>query len=75
MAITSRKLNDLEATVSEIRAFGGEAFAVPAHLGKREEIQKMVGAVNEKLGKIDILMNNAGASPAMASFRAWRARK
>ena len=67
VAITSRKLNDLEATVSEIRTFGGEAFAVPAHLGKLEEIQKMVGAVIEKLGKIDILVNNAGASPAMAS--------
>jgi NAD(P)-dependent dehydrogenase (short-subunit alcohol dehydrogenase family) len=67
VAVTSRKANDLEATVSGIKAFGGEAFAVPAHLGKIEEIPKMVGAVLEKFGKIDILVNNAGASPAMAS--------
>jgi len=67
VAITSRKLNDLEATVSEIKAFGGEALAVPAHLGKLDEIHKMVGAVMEKFEKIDILVNNAGASPAMAS--------
>ena len=67
VAVTSRKLNDLEATVSEIKTFGGEAFAVPAHLGKMDEIHKMVGAVMEKFGKIDILVNNAGASPAMAS--------
>ena len=26
VAVTSRKLNDLEATVAEIKAFGGEAF-------------------------------------------------
>jgi len=67
VAITSRKLDDLEATVAEIKAFGGDAHAVSAHLGKLDEIPKMVGAVMGKLGKIDILVNNAGASPAMAS--------
>src|SRR4030042_1961850 len=67
VAVTSRKMNDLEATASEIKAFGGEAFPVPAHLGKLEDIHKAVGAVMEKFGKIDILVNNAGASPTMAS--------
>jgi NAD(P)-dependent dehydrogenase (short-subunit alcohol dehydrogenase family) len=67
VAVTSRKLNELETTVSEIKSFGGEAFAQPAHLGKLDEIQKAVAAVMERFGKIDILVNNAGASPAMAS--------
>jgi len=68
VAITSRKIDDLEATAKEIKAFGGEAFPIQSHLGKMEEIQKMVDTAKEKLGgKINILVNNAGASPAMGS--------
>ena len=67
VVVTSRKTQDLEATVAEIKAFGGEAFSLPAHLGKMEEIQKMVDTVMDRFGRIDILVNNAGASPAMGS--------
>jgi NAD(P)-dependent dehydrogenase (short-subunit alcohol dehydrogenase family) len=67
VVITSRKAQDLEATANEIKAFGGEAFPLPAHLGKTEEIKKMIDAVMAKYGRIDILVNNAGASPAMGS--------
>jgi NAD(P)-dependent dehydrogenase (short-subunit alcohol dehydrogenase family) len=67
VVITSRKAQDLEATAAEIRAFGGEVLVLPAHLGKMEEIQKMVNAVMDKYGRIDILVNNAGTSPAMGS--------
>ena len=67
VAITSRKINDLEATAAEIEAFGGVAVPIQSHLGKMEEIGKMVSAVTDKFGRIDVLVNNAGASPAMGS--------
>ncbi len=67
VVVTSRKINDLEATAAQIKSFGGEAMALQSHLGKMEEIQKMVSTVMDKYGRIDILVNNAGASPAMAS--------
>jgi NAD(P)-dependent dehydrogenase (short-subunit alcohol dehydrogenase family) len=67
VVLTSRKAQDLEATANEIKSFGGEAFPLPAHLGKLEEIKRMVDTVVKKFGRIDILVNNAGASPAKGS--------
>ena len=67
VAVTSRKMNDLEATAAEIKAFGGEAFPIQAHLAKMEEINSMVNTAMGKFGKIDILVNNAGTNPAMGT--------
>jgi NAD(P)-dependent dehydrogenase (short-subunit alcohol dehydrogenase family) len=67
VAVTSRKIGDLEAAAAEIKAFGGVAVPIQAHLGKAEEIERMVNAVVEQFGRIDILVNNAGASPAMGT--------
>lgn len=67
VAITSRKANDLDANAEEIKSLGGEAFPIRSHLGKMEEISKVVEQVTNRFGRIDILVNNAGTSPSMGS--------
>lgn len=74
--ITSRKVADLESTAAEIKAAGGDVVPVGAHLGKLDEIAKLMAFVTEKYRTVDILVNNAGGSPVMASVldsdeRAW----
>jgi NAD(P)-dependent dehydrogenase (short-subunit alcohol dehydrogenase family) len=67
VVVTSRKIDNLEATANEIISLGGEAYPVRSHMGRIEEIHNMVDTVMAKFGRIDVLVNNAGANPAMAS--------
>lgn len=49
-----------EAVVEEIKALGGEAFAIQANVDQSEDIKELVRATLEQFGSIDILVNNAG---------------
>ncbi|MFQ5342246.1 MAG: SDR family NAD(P)-dependent oxidoreductase [Anaerolineae bacterium] len=66
VAVSSRKLPDLEEVADEIRGMGRRALAVAAHNRKPEELRQLVDAVKEEFGRIDILVNNAAANPVMA---------
>lgn len=46
--------------VSEIKALGGEALAVPGDVGDWSLGERLVGAAVETFGGLDILVNNAG---------------
>jgi NAD(P)-dependent dehydrogenase (short-subunit alcohol dehydrogenase family) len=49
----------LESTVAAIRRAGGEATAVAANLGEVAECEKLVEAVHDAYGPVDVLVNNA----------------
>src|SRR5580698_2033421 len=49
-----------EKVVAEIEAAGGKAFAVQADLSNPDSIGPLVKTVAEKLGPINVLVNNAG---------------
>ena len=56
--------DDANAVVAEINdKFGVEAFAVACDMGVEEQIVAMYDQVEAKLGKIDILVNNAAYLP------------
>jgi len=67
VAITSRKLPDLEKVADEVRALGRKALPAAAHVGRMEGINGLVKAVVDEFGRIDILVNNAGCSPAFST--------
>jgi NAD(P)-dependent dehydrogenase (short-subunit alcohol dehydrogenase family) len=62
VAITARKSDELQAAVAQLRARGLTAEQFVNDLSRFDTIGPMVAAVIEKLGPIDILINNAGAT-------------
>lgn len=52
--------DDAEAVVEAIRKTGGSAAAFSADVSQRVDVHSMVHDVEERLGPIDVLVNNAG---------------
>ncbi len=67
LVIASRKLDACEAVAEEVRALGCRALAVACHVGKWAEVERLVEVVYAEFGRIDVLVNNAGMSPAVPS--------
>lgn len=65
--IASRKLDKCEEVAAECRALGRRALAHAAHCGRWDEIDALVEAAYAEFGRVDILINNAGMSPACPS--------
>ena len=49
-----------DEVVEEIKASGGEAFAIQANVDKADDVQNLISSTLGKFGSIDILVNNAG---------------
>src|SRR5439155_428668 len=49
-----------QAMVDELRGHGHTAFAYRADVSNEDVVAKMFGAVRDKFGTVDILINNAG---------------
>lgn len=55
-----------EEVVRKIRSGGGEAVAIQGNVGNSEEVTRVFKELDEKLGTLDVLVNNAGI---LASYR------
>ena len=62
VAITARKQNELDDAVAELKRAGIEAHAYVCDMSKRDAIAPMADAVLAKFGRVEILVNNAGAT-------------
>ena len=59
-----------EEAVKEVKALGGDSFAVQADLRKLDNVKSLADKVWEKWGRCDILVNNAGETAA--TQMSWR---
>jgi NAD(P)-dependent dehydrogenase (short-subunit alcohol dehydrogenase family) len=57
-----------ERTAAEVKALGRRAIALPADVTKRADLATMVDRARAELGRIDVLVNNAGIYRAAATL-------
>ncbi len=62
IVLSARKQNELDDAVAHLKARGIDASAVAADLSQESAITSLVDTTLERLGHIDILINNAGAT-------------
>jgi NAD(P)-dependent dehydrogenase (short-subunit alcohol dehydrogenase family) len=58
--VASRNAGESEAAAQEIRSLGRRSLAFEADVTSRDQILEMVKQAEDELGRIDILINNAG---------------
>jgi NAD(P)-dependent dehydrogenase (short-subunit alcohol dehydrogenase family) len=68
VAVIGRTLEKCERTLAEIEAHGGRGIALSCKVNHRDQVENAVQAVIERLGGIDILVNNAHTSNPMVPF-------
>ncbi len=65
VVIASRKADACERAVAEITEAGGTALAVPTHVGRLDDLTKLVDATVDAFGGVDIIVNNAANALAL----------
>lgn len=60
--VSGREAEDVEASVTAIKALGVDAIGIPADLSLNDEAHRLAKETFETLERIDILVNNAGMS-------------
>jgi NAD(P)-dependent dehydrogenase (short-subunit alcohol dehydrogenase family) len=68
VAVAARSPDELEAVAGEVRSLGPRALVVPTDVSVEAEVHALIGRTVAELGTIDVLVNNAGAAPFLATF-------
>ena len=61
--VSSRKIEGCQTVVDRIISEGGSAEAIPCHIGDIEQINSIFKHIEDRHGKLDILINNAATNP------------
>ena len=68
IVVASRKLENCEKVCADIRALGVRALPVATHVGDMASLDNLISTALAQMGKVDILINNAGINPGMGGL-------
>ncbi|MEE2657694.1 MAG: glucose 1-dehydrogenase [Candidatus Latescibacterota bacterium] len=60
LALVSRTQEQVEEAAEEARELGVKAVAITADVGNTDDIERIVSMTVQELGRVDVLVNNAG---------------
>src|SRR5215217_8268318 len=69
VAICARRVEKLEQTKEQVEAIGRRCVAVQADVARPEDCDRFVEQAVDELGKVDVLINNAGIGTAAPATR------
>lgn len=63
IVLAARKPDDLKTAAKDVQKLGRRVLTVPTNVRNIEELQGLVDQSLETFGRVDVLINNAGANP------------
>jgi 3-oxoacyl-[acyl-carrier protein] reductase len=61
VVLAGRRREPLDATAAAVTAAGGEALVAPCDVSQAKEVEQAIAATIERFGRLDVVVNNAGA--------------
>ena len=69
VAMGARRADRMDAVVQAVEAVGRRAVAVPTDVTSPDDATALVAAAVERLGRVDVLVNNAGVGTSVPATR------
>ena len=69
VVLAARRVDRLEKTAELVREAGRQAVTVETDIADPEQVQRMVDHAVEQLGRVDVLINNAGIGTAVPATK------
>lgn len=69
VALAARQMEKLEEAAAEIREKGGTATVISLDLASTENVRESLKALLAEVGRVDVLVNNAGITKDMLAMR------
>jgi dehydrogenase/reductase SDR family member 4 len=63
VAVSSRKEEACQQAKDDLERQGFDVFAQPCNVSRKEDLQALVGATQQKWGRVDIVVANAASNP------------